>query len=603
MEKQKILMEGVTIDAPHSKDLDDGFWVSETLKTYKLEVAIADVASEVNPINGKSLFKQAFQRIETRYYATSNDPMLPRRLSEKDLSLLPRKKTPVVIFTMVMDKKTLRPISIKVSQGLFQNIIRLNFHQVDNYLKKKKEVKRINAKIGKMLELADYISQQLLAQRRSSGAMALYDLNQGWVTNEEGSFIKVGQDLSYRSYVIIQELMIYTNRRVTEYMLEEDIPIILRNHTAKHNAPDRTEILNRLNGLIDQPNAIKLQGFQKSVNLMLNKAYYDTELLGHYGLKLPAYTHWTSPIRRFADLVNQFVLLSHINGQELPFTLEELSDFASHINKVNGLYKKQRGKSFKDVGIRDQEQKFQSNNLNFTLMSSKDFYRMLKVAFKSEKKISDKFTVSLIERLNQGLLDARDFFLILFNQDFDIKNIRRKCLEYLKHNQYFCNSILMHAKQIEFIQNLKSNIKPSSKGGFIALSSFRFEDKLSQGRGIEPSKKGASHFSSFALLVDFCGLSHEFNAQKQTKVKIEVSKGENIDYISELMILSQKYRFVIDFSYEDMLVKTFPEFRCICKCSHGSSKRQSTSSWVVNKKEAKKLAAKLMYPKIVDLLQ
>ena len=322
--------KGITIDGPISKDLDDGFWLTENEHSYTLTVSIADVASMVNTTKNGNYYDNAFKQIETLYFSSSNDPMLPRFLSENKLSLLPGALRPSISFTMTINKTDLEVSDIKIERSKFKSLKKMNFEEVDILVKSGKGENNID----KMLLVADHLAQNLLGKRRAQGALAIYDINKGWYVDEEGRMLKMSSENAYRSYVIIQEFMILTNASITEYLLKENIRLILRNHTARTSAIPREELMQQLAYLALHPSENQINMMQKKLNLTMDRAKYATTLLGHYGLNLPAYAHWTSPIRRFADLVNHIILHAWLDKERHPYTPGKLDKICAHINTI-----------------------------------------------------------------------------------------------------------------------------------------------------------------------------------------------------------------------------------------------------------------------------
>lgn len=335
--KQRGIKIGVTIDGPTSRDLDDGFWLFENKRNYRLEVSISDASVMVSPFKNHHLYQQAYQQVETLYLADSNEPMLPRNLSENALSLLPGLSRPAITFTLIIRKEDLQVVDVIIERTRFKNLKKLSYEYVDSLIFSKKRY----TKIGEMLAISNVLAQALFQKRRDKGALTTYDLEKLWRTNEEGRFRKLPREDAYHSYLIIQEFMILTNATVTEFLLRKKVPVIVRNHEPLPTALPRKKILAEMLQLSLYGHQHEASTLKKEFNLGIDRAEYATELKGHYGLNLNAYGHWTSPIRRFADLVNHVILNAWIDQKKHPYTLSELQEMCVHINNMKEQHREQ----------------------------------------------------------------------------------------------------------------------------------------------------------------------------------------------------------------------------------------------------------------------
>lgn len=323
---------GVTIDARDTKDVDDGFWLDRTVdRGYRVVVAIAGVGQTIRP--GSMLDARARERVATRYRPWGNEPMLPFRLSEDRLALLPNRRRRAVVVEVYLRPDLELAEPPRVFLAPFRSLGKLSYGRVAETLAAAPG--REEGRAGHfrpLLEEARVLALRLLERRRAAGALAIYDLSNGWVSTEEG-FLKKLEDVSETiGYVIIQELMILANEMFARFAAEHGVPILYRNHTARSCAPDRRELAAMVAQGIYAPVA-HLQQVLQQLAVVLEPASYAPVVRGHYGLSLPIYTHLTSPIRRYADLISQRQLAAYLRGQPLPHTAEELQAIADAINQ------------------------------------------------------------------------------------------------------------------------------------------------------------------------------------------------------------------------------------------------------------------------------
>jgi ribonuclease R len=323
MEREKVC--GVTIDAAESRDLDDAVWIAPGAGGRAfVQVHISDVASLVP--KGHDFDAPAMERAATVYRPRWSAPMLPPGLADVAASLRPGAARPTITIEMEVDGAGF-PQGPRIYPSEFTSLGRLTYEAVPAIL----------GGVGARHEAVDALrameacARRWLGRRRDRGALALYDLNNGWVATEEGHIKRIEAVDATIGYVIVQEMMIAANAAVACWCAERDVPILFRNHTARAAAPPRAEILEQL-ALAQGEAAIDVVTLREFVHLALNRADYGPALRGHYGLNLPAYAHCTSPIRRYADLVVQRQIAAVARGEVPPHSRDELEAIAASVN-------------------------------------------------------------------------------------------------------------------------------------------------------------------------------------------------------------------------------------------------------------------------------
>jgi ribonuclease R len=419
---QRPQVEGITIDGPDSRDLDDAVWIEPTSTGAILSVHIADVSELVQM--GSILDRVAIARTTTRYFSTGNAPMLPRPLSEDKLSLLEYQDRPTITVRVTLN----RNVEIEQTEILetwLRN--RRRFH----YAEAEQAMKDPHDPFSELLQTAFLWAEQLYRERINAGAIGATLTAQGdWLT-EEGSLI---QGKRHSSHLLIQEFMILANRAVAQWLADQDIPMLYRNHTAKAIAPDRETMYKEM--LLLRSTA----DVRKRMASWLNRAEYGPALVGHFALNLPAYTHFTSPIRRLADLVNHRIVKATLQGQPSPYTKVELEQLGQHIAQVACELEQETAEYFKEKHEKVYQEQI-VDGVELANTSQKEFSKLLKYAI--EKQEMHALFPELKTRLDTGKLQLVDLYLLLFESED--KALQQQAYENLKTNVRDAASIISMA--------------------------------------------------------------------------------------------------------------------------------------------------------------
>lgn len=314
-----------TIDPEDARDHDDAVWVERTKRGgYELWVAIADVSSYVRP--GTFLDDEARTRGCSVYLPDRAIPMLPRALSSNLCSLLPDVIRLCLCVHAVLDSKGAIE-EVRLVRGYMKSAAKLTYGGVARALGMT-ELPPRDPKADAMVEglrVANELSRLLRGRRMKRGALD-FDLPEAVVKlDAEGKPETIkkrsGDPGMKKAYQLIEELMIFANEAVARWLLDHDLPGVYRVHLP----PDAkkldklaamTEMLGIEFDVEDTQTPKELAELLKSFaqhplasvlnNLLLRsmkQATYDVQNLGHFGLASEAYLHFTSPIRRYPDLV------------------------------------------------------------------------------------------------------------------------------------------------------------------------------------------------------------------------------------------------------------------------------------------------------------
>jgi len=311
----------VTIDGEDARDFDDAVYV-ERLEArakgkglYRLVVAIADVAHYVRP--GTALDDEAGKRATSVYFPMQVLPMLPERLSNGICSLNPHVDRLCMVADLVVDSKG-ETKSAEVYEGVMRSAARCTYTEVARVLDGEKVPDR--ERLRPEFELMAELQEKLTGMRRRRGAID-FDLPEAKIVlGPEGEVAAIEKRPRNRAHRIVEEFMLAANEAVARWFGARDLATVYRVHgvpdeeklagflelarTHGFEVPDLPADPRALNALLER---FKGHAQQRALNQLLLRAMmqavYATENIGHYGLAAEHYLHFTSPIRRYPDLL------------------------------------------------------------------------------------------------------------------------------------------------------------------------------------------------------------------------------------------------------------------------------------------------------------
>ena len=321
-----------TIDPVTAQDFDDAIsWRQLDDGCYEIGVHIADVSHYV--AEGSLVDKEACRRGTSVYLVDRCVPMLPERLSNDLCSLCPKEDRLAFSVVFEIDKQA----QIR-KQWMGRSVIRSRHrYTYDEAYELLKQPKGDDPQ-REALVVLDNLAQQMREQRFAGGAMRLHSPEYEFQLDKQGHPIKVSPRVHHRAHELIEEWMLLANRQVAEYVYKKGKeqrpkrPFVYRVHEAPD--PDKVETFflyaSRM-GFAKEAKTSSAQAINKLLKTLegnpveplfqllaircMAKACYTTQSASHFGLAFSHYTHFTSPIRRYPDLMAHRLLQEYLSNE------------------------------------------------------------------------------------------------------------------------------------------------------------------------------------------------------------------------------------------------------------------------------------------------
>ncbi len=317
-----------TIDGADARDFDDAISIEETPDGYRLYVHIADVSHYVK--NNGVIDREAYERGTSCYLPDRAVPMLPPSLSHGICSLNP--DVDRLTLTTVMElSRDARLLSFEICEAVIRSDFRLVYDNVTAMLDRNVPDKGYEV-VFPALRLLECLSDRLSLRRREKGSIDFGVPEPKIIFDKNGHACGIDRRTEGRADRMIENCMVLCNRVIAEYIFHQDAPFVYR----VHEAPDgekleklsdalRTLSLSvpgRFTGL-KAAQLLESDAANEKVEIVsmlllraMMKARYSHENLGHFGLALSYYCHFTSPIRRYPDLMCHRVVKAILAGKD-----------------------------------------------------------------------------------------------------------------------------------------------------------------------------------------------------------------------------------------------------------------------------------------------
>lgn len=320
-----------TIDGADTKDIDDAISVEKTEDGYLLGVHIADVSYYVRPKS--ALDNEAFSRGTSVYYANRVIPMLPKELSNGICSLNPQEDRLAFSCLCSLDRSG-RITGYKFAKTVIRSRVKGVYSEINEMLEgynskaNCEKYAEVMDCFPVMTELADILAKNKAAR----GAPELETAESKLVIDENNVCVDVVPRKRGRSEELIEDFMLVANECAARFGIENNLPFVYRVHEPP--SPEKVEGLKealvKLNvqyvigetatpkdmaAILEKTRDTPIDKIMNSIVLRsMSKAKYSTEPLGHFGLVLDDYAHFTSPIRRYPDLSIHRIMSAFLDG-------------------------------------------------------------------------------------------------------------------------------------------------------------------------------------------------------------------------------------------------------------------------------------------------
>lgn len=320
-----------TIDGADTKDIDDAISVEKTSDGYILGVHIADVSHYVKPKS--PLDNEAFNRGTSVYYANRVIPMLPRELSNGICSLNPQEDRLAFSCLAKLDKNG-NIKSYKFAKTAIRSRVKGVYSEINDILKGEysEELKEKYAEVIDCLPVMQELAEILERNKIARGAPQLETMESKLIIDETDTCVDVQIRRRGKSEEMIEDFMLVANECAAKFGIENNLPFVYRVHEepSLEKTDALKEYLVKLNvqyqlgetakpadmaAILEKTKGTNIEKVMNNIVLRsMSKAKYSTEPLGHFGLVLDDYAHFTSPIRRYPDLSIHRIMSAFLDG-------------------------------------------------------------------------------------------------------------------------------------------------------------------------------------------------------------------------------------------------------------------------------------------------
>ncbi len=355
-----------TIDGEDAKDFDDAVSIKKNEKgNYVLSVHIADVGEYVK--EGSQIDEEAYNRGTSVYFPTSVLPMLPIKLSNGICSLNEGVERLTLSCIMEINQNG-EVVSHQIYEGVIKSCARLTYTEVYKVLCGEKASAKAE-KVKKDLLLMFELSKILQEKRKREGSLDFEIPEVEFVFDENGMAVDLKERERNAAHRLIEDFMVIANETVAKEFNDKKLPFVYRVHESPRKektisvieflqgvgvkTPALPEIVTSkyYQSLLDQ---IEGEDYQKTANKIIlrsmQKAKYSNQCLGHFGLALTYYCHFTSPIRRYPDLTIHRIIKESLHKKNIQKQRrEELEEFTYQSAEQSSLTERNAEKCEREV--------------------------------------------------------------------------------------------------------------------------------------------------------------------------------------------------------------------------------------------------------------
>ncbi|GAA2275278.1 hypothetical protein GCM10009853_031710 [Glycomyces scopariae] len=516
---------GVMIDTATTVDRDDAVWIEPHRDGFDVWIHIARAADHVR--TGGPTDTEARQRVHTRYRSDHTRHMLPAPVVEA-ASLTPDRPNDTFAVHLRIDAAG-RVLDAALGPG------RLTRAWTMTHAEAATAANDPAHPLHATLALALRFAHTMLAARRNAGALAFYDLLSGFATNEEGQIVRLDSGERNSGYIIVQEFMIAANAQIAAWAVREDLPILFRNHRLAAVAGDPAELRDELDALAAAGDGAAFETLRARMKMVSRAATYGPTVHGHHGLNLPVYTHATSPIRRYPDLVTQRILLAAALGRPSPYSPEALADAAAHVNDALDAERRAKAEFFKQRA--QAETARHAEAADFATLPYKQFARVLQYAVERGDAPAG-LAADTARRLDARELQLREFASVYLYGSGEFAALRERMNRRLADEPQQAQSVLNVYLQDRLggpVSN-ETNVhwtveaEPAFEGPlFSAQVALVYGDtRVESPKRLQRNKKDARNQAALALAAQLADLP-DLSVDAAAKPRVEVQRKLLVD--------------------------------------------------------------------------
>ncbi|MCB9354804.1 MAG: ribonuclease R [Saprospiraceae bacterium] len=347
-----------TIDPVDAKDFDDALSYRE-LEGGQLEIGvhIADVTHFLKP--DSSMDKEAFKRSTSVYLVDRVNPMLPEKLSNNLCSLVPHQDRLTFSAVFTFDQKG-KVVKRWFGKSVIHSAKRFSYEEAQTILEGKPAESLLQLNIfpdlDKSLKALDRLAKQMRKAREKNGAIGFETDEVRFLLDADGIAIEAYVKERKDAHLLIEDFMLLANKEVAEYIdakgkTQQEVPFIYR----VHDLPDMEKVAEFARFAAELGHPLKVdtpKQLARSFNHLMHaarknerlklleplairtmaKAVYSTDNIGHYGLGFSHYAHFTSPIRRYSDVLAHRLLERNLDGRVYRVDKNKLEEQCKHIS-------------------------------------------------------------------------------------------------------------------------------------------------------------------------------------------------------------------------------------------------------------------------------
>ena len=331
----------VTIDGEDAKDFDDAVFCFKNKSSFTLKVAIADVASVILP--NSEIDKEALKRGTSIYFPRTVIPMLPEKISNNLCSLVPNKKRNVLVCEIIFDLAG-KIESYKFYEAYIRSSMRFTYNEIQNY-----EVD--DSGIFDSIKSLEELTKKLLQNKIKRNALEIESSEPLININKNGKILDIKIPKRLFAHQMIEESMIAANICAAKFIKKHYGFGVYR----VHEEPDSIKVGNlkkffslkghankKFFNSLDLINSCIKHADKNQDNKLLNililqslkRAQYSSKEIGHFGLQLKEYSHFTSPIRRYPDLLVHRMIKNILKRSDYDFVQEKIEEDLAELSSL-----------------------------------------------------------------------------------------------------------------------------------------------------------------------------------------------------------------------------------------------------------------------------